>query len=210
MMTSVRTGLSRDVIARTALELTDEQGLSGLSMRKLGSVLGVEAMSLYHYVVNKDDLLDAILDCLYAEIKLPRDVPDHDWETAIRLGLRSFRAVLVEHTAALELFASRPAKSMAALDVLLWSYNRFQLVGLEVRQACHALHFAVSFVMGHVGHEVGAMALLRDGQGPDPQSLDDPRAREFLLQTRDMTSDEMFDSGLEAVVAGLRCAYHLP
>jgi AcrR family transcriptional regulator len=209
MTTSVRTGLSRDVIARTALELTDEQGLSGLSMRKLGGELGVEAMSLYHYVTNKDDLLDAILDCLYAEIKLPPDVPEHDWETAVRLGLRSFRAVLVDHPAALELFASRPAKSSAAFEVLLWAHNRFQLVGLDVRQACHALHFAVSFVMGHVGSELGAMALLRDGQGPDPQTVEDPRAREFLLQTRDIATDEMFDSGLDAVVAGLRSAYKL-
>jgi TetR/AcrR family transcriptional regulator, tetracycline repressor protein len=206
----VRTALSRDLIARTALTLTDEQGLAGLSMRKLGSLLGVEAMSLYHYVTNKDDLLEAILECLYSEIKLPVDVPDDDWEAAVRLGLRSFRLVLVEHGAALELFASRPAKSMPAFEVLLWAYNRFQSVGLDVVQACHALHFAVSFVMGHVASELGAMALLRDGKGPDPLSFEDPATRDFLIQTKDIGSDEMFNSGLEAVVAGLRSAYSLP
>jgi TetR/AcrR family transcriptional regulator, tetracycline repressor protein len=206
----VRAVLNRDVIARTALNLTDEVGLAGLSMRKLGGLLGVEAMSLYHYVTNKDDLLDAMLDCLYAEIALPRNVADEDWELAIRLGLRSFRQVLVDHPAALELFASRPAKSPPAFDVLLWSYQRFQSVGLDVVQACKALHFAVSFVMGHVASEVGAMYLLREGQGPDPRSFEDPATREFLVQTQHISRAEMFDSGLDAVVAGLRAAYRLP
>lgn len=198
------------MIARTALQLTDESGLAGLSMRKLGGMLGVEAMSLYHYVTNKDDLLDAVLDCLYCEIALPVDIPPDDWETAIRRGLRSFRQVLVDHPAALELFASRPAKTEAALDVLVWSYSRFQTVGLGVAQSCHALHFAVSFVMGHVASELGAMAILSDGTGPDPRSIENPAARDFLLQRQSISSDEMFESGLDAVVAGLRAAYRLP
>jgi TetR/AcrR family transcriptional regulator, tetracycline repressor protein len=210
MIAPVRAALSRDVIARTALELTDEHGLSGLSMRKLGSMLGVEAMSLYHYVTNKDDLLDAVLDCLYSEIQLPRDVPIEDWETATRLGLRSFRSVLTEHGAALELFSSRPAKTASAFDVLLWSHGRFEAVGLDVTQACKALHFGVSFVMGHVASELGTMALLRTGFVLDPTSFDDPGIAEFLAATCRISSDEMFDFGLEAVVAGLRSAYHLP
>jgi hypothetical protein len=65
-------------------------------------------------------------------------------------------------------------------------------------------------VMGHVASELGAMSLLRDGQGPDPRSFEDPAARDFLLQTQHIGSAEMFDSGLEAVVAGLRSAYDLP
>ncbi len=198
------------MIARTALALTDEQGLAGLSMRKLGGLLGVEAMSLYHYVTNKDDLLDAVLDCLYEEIELPRHIPDSDWETAIRGGLRSFRSVLVSHSAARELFASRPAKSAIAFDVLSWSHMRFQMVGLEVARSCHAFHFAVSFVMGHVATEVGTMALLRAGQGVDPQTIDDPDLRAVLIGNRTISSDEMFERGLDAVVAGLRALYQLP
>lgn len=198
------------MIARTALALTDEQGLAGLSMRKLGGLLGVEAMSLYHYVTNKDDLLDAVLDRLFAEIDLPRDVPDHDWELATRGGLRSFRSVLISHSAALELFASRPAKSAAAFDVLSWSHNRFRLVGLDVAQSCHAFHFAVSFVMGHVAAQLGAMALLRDGKGMPPELIEDPTARAFVIENRAISSDEMFERGLDAVVAGLRALYQLP
>lgn len=198
------------MIARTALALTDEQGLAGLSMRKLGGLLGVEAMSLYHYVTNKDDLLDAVLDQLFAEIDLPRDVPDADWELATRGGLRAFRAVLIEHPAARELFASRPAKSAVAFDVLAWSYQRFQLVGLDGGQSCHAFHFAVSFVMGHVATEMGTMALIRDGQGVDPQTIEDLTVRSVFVENRARSSEEMFERGLDAVVAGLRSLYELP
>ncbi len=198
------------MIARTALALTDEQGLAGLSMRKLGGLLGVEAMSLYHYVTNKDDLLDAVLDQLFAEIDLPRDVPDHDWETAIRDGLRAFRMVLIEHSGARELFSSRPAKSAAAFDVLAWSHQRFQLVGLDLVQSCHAFHFAVSFVMGHVATETGTMALVREGQGIDPELIDNPTMRAVFVETRAVPSEEMFERGLDAVVAGLRALNGLP
>ena len=179
-------------------------------MRKLGHQLGIEAMLLYHYVTNKDDLLDAILDCLYAEIELPLDVPDDDWETAVRRGLRSFHGVLVGHKAALQLFSGRPAKSPEAFNVRLWWYNRFIAVGLDERQARLALDFGVSFVMGHVASEMGTLALIRDGEVFDPDEMDDPAAAEFIRQTCDISSEEMFEAGVEAVVAGLRSAYKLP
>lgn len=210
MTATARPSLSRDVIARAALDLIDESGLGELSMRKLGHQLGVEAMSLYHYVTNKDDLLDAVLDGLYAEVDLPRDTAEQDWETALRLGLRSFRDVLVRHQAALELFSRRPAKSKEAFDVLLWSVSRFTQVGLDSAQAHHAFHFAVSFVMGHVATELGTLSLIRNGKGIDPDEVDDPIVRAFILESRVITSDDMFDAGLDAVVAGLRAAYRLP
>lgn len=211
-MTAIRGGLSRDVIARTALALTDEEGLGGLSMRKLGNQLGVEAMSLYHYVANKDDLLDAMLDCLYAEIELPRDVPDDDWEQAIRRGLSAFHQVLVRHPAALSLFAGRPARSARALEVLMWAHSRFVLVGLEPVVAHHALHFAVSFVMGHSATELGTMALLRSGELPeiDPADLADADTADFVHVMQGIDRDQQFEAGLDAVVSGLRTAFKLP
>ena len=205
-----RAALSRELIARTALALTDHGGLASLSMRKLGSELGVEAMSLYHYVDSKDDLLDAVLDCLYAEVVLPVDVPDEDWELAMRRGFSSFHDVLVRHPAALEIFATRPAKSEPALNVLLWSYGRLQAVGLDVEEACHAFQFAVSFVMGHVANELGVMALVTEGEGIDLAELSDPALRTMLERRQKITSEAMFAAGLDLMVAGLRAQYDLP
>lgn len=190
--------------------MTDEVGLPGLSMRKLGAQLGVEAMSLYHYVENKADLLDAILDCLFQEVDLPYDVPDDDWETAIRGGLRAFHQVLVDHPAALEIFATRPARSANALKVVMWAHNRFTSVGLDPIQANHAFHFAVAFVMGHRASDLGAMAAQHREVDPEPAQADNPAVAEFNSRLRGISSADEFDAGLDAVVAGLRFGFNLP
>lgn len=211
MAVTEREALNRVRIARAALELTDEVGLPGLSMRKLGAALGVEAMSLYHHVANKDDLLDAVLEQLYLDIELPTHLPDDDWETAVRLGLKAFLDVLIGHPAALELFSMRPAPSTEAFDVLFWAFTRFQNVGLGLVEANHALHFAVSFVMGFAAAETGSMALMRSGKGGiDPADIDDPEVAASVREMQRVTGDEMFQSGLDAVVAGLRASYDLP
>jgi len=200
----------RELIAETALRLTDESGLSGLSMRKLGAELGVEAMSLYHYVANKDDLLDAMLDRLYAEIELPVEAPETDWETAVREGFRSFYSVLARHPAAVELFSSRPARSVSSIEVLNWAYKRFLVLGLEPARAFAAFRFGVSFVMGHAASEFGVMNQLQEVEGVDPATLSDPELQEFVRRSADITPEDLFESGLDAVVAGLRSLYELP
>ncbi len=211
-MTSVtqREGLSRAKIAEAALAMTDDVGLAGLSMRKLGASLGVEAMSLYHYVQNKDDLLDAVLERLYLEIELPHDTPESDWETAIRRGLRAFHDVLIGHPAAKELFSLRPAPTLEAFEVLTWSHGRFAAVGLDLAEANQALHFAVSFVMGFAATEMGSMAVVRSGAGLDPDNAPTAQQADALRMMQDATTEEMFESGLAAVVAGLRSLYNLP
>jgi AcrR family transcriptional regulator len=209
MSTAQRQTLSRELIAQTALGLTDDVGLDGLSMRKLGGRLGVEAMSLYHYVDSKDDLLDAVLDRLYCEIDLPTHIGDDQWEQALRLGLSSFRDVLLRHPAALELFSSRPAQSPTSLDVLHWAYSRFELMGLSPEQSSIAFRFAVSFVIGHAADEMGFSAFSKGKDDFDVSSLADPKHREFLDQHDKLCNTEVFAGGLDLVVAGLRATYSL-
>lgn len=200
-----RPTLNRQRIAAVALELIDANGLAGLSMRKLGAELGVEAMSLYHYVESKNDLLDAVADHLFGLIDLPRSVGLEEWERAIRLGLRAFRAVLLEHEAALELFASRQIRSENSIQVLHWAHERFVGVGLSVEEAHKALHMAVSFVMGHAANEgEAAPASLAAGAEVAPEMV------EYFGRVASVTSDELFDAGLDLVVAGLRQHYDLP
>ena len=68
-----RTPLNRERVVRAAVALADEAGLEALSMRRLGQRLGVEAMSLYNHVANKDDLLDGMIDVVFSEIDLPAE-----------------------------------------------------------------------------------------------------------------------------------------
>ena len=73
--TEARTPLTRDRVLRAAVTFADEGGIGSLSMRKLGEVLGVEAMSLYNHVANKDELLDGMIDLVFGEIELPPAAP---------------------------------------------------------------------------------------------------------------------------------------
>jgi AcrR family transcriptional regulator len=207
MSTEERPPLSRELIAKTALRLTDEVGLEGVSMRKLGSELGVEAMSLYHYVSNKNDLLDAVLDLLYREIDLPLDAPDDKWEAALRSGLSAFNDVLLAHPGAVELFTARPPTSPTALKVLHWAYQRFELQGLTPAQASAAFRFCVAFVMGHASREIGAAAIVNTDEGLEAVGVTDPEHRAFLIEHGKLSAAELFETGLDLVVAGLRSTY---
>ena len=71
-----RLPLNYELIIDTALILADEAGIEGLSMRRLGQALGVEAMSLYNHVKNKEALLDGLVDRVFAEIGLPSPFMD--------------------------------------------------------------------------------------------------------------------------------------
>src|SRR5437762_2877853 len=93
--TEPRPPLSRDRILETALDLADEGGIESLTMRRLGQALGFEAMSLYNYVANKDDLLDGILDLVLAESELPS--PAGAWNTAVRTSAISVHQALGRH-----------------------------------------------------------------------------------------------------------------
>ena len=75
-----------------AVAFADDHGIASLSMRRLGDVLGVEAMSLYNHVANKDELLDGMVDLVFSEIDLP-SAPD-DWKTAMGKRAQSARQAL--------------------------------------------------------------------------------------------------------------------
>ncbi len=210
MSTEERPTLDRDRLAETALKLIDRDGLAALSMRKLGAELGVEAMSLYHYVKNKDDLLDSVLDCLYSEVDVLPQGPGVAWEPAIRHGLRSLHEVLLRHPAAVELFSSRPARSQASIGKLFVSYQSFAAGGLEGLEAFQAFRFAVAYVLGHSATELGVLAQLKVDPSWSSSSMTDPALQQFLEQSAKVPGSEMFENGLDLVMSALRSAYNVP
>ncbi|MDQ3880801.1 MAG: TetR family transcriptional regulator, partial [Chloroflexota bacterium] len=96
-----REPLSRERIVSAAARFIDRHCLADLSMRKLGSDLGVEAMSLYRYFPSKAELLDAVVEEIVADLRLP--APDDDWRGAVREFARSFRRVGRAHPRAFPL-----------------------------------------------------------------------------------------------------------
>lgn len=93
--TGSRSRLNRDLVLSAAIALADKAGIESLTMRRLGEDLGVEAMSLYNHVANKEDLFHGMVDAVFTEIELPSH--NDDWKTAMRKRSISFRAVLSRH-----------------------------------------------------------------------------------------------------------------
>lgn len=90
-------GLDRERIVATAIRMLDEDGLGGLSMRKLATSMGVTAMSLYWYVDTKDDIIEYAVDSVYGEIDLDAVDAAGDWQDRIRVLALDYRRMLVRH-----------------------------------------------------------------------------------------------------------------
>ena len=141
-----RTPLSRDRVLQAALALADASGIDSLSMRKLGDALGVEAMSLYNHVPSKGDLLDGLIDLVFAEIELPAEAGG--WKPAMRERAISARAVLSRHRWAIGLMESRTTPGPATLrhhDAVLGCLRQ---AGFPVALAGHAYSALDSYIYG--------------------------------------------------------------
>src|SRR3954466_12161623 len=100
-----REPLTRQRAVDVAMALADASGIGALTMRRLAHELGVEAMSLYHHVPNKDAILDAMVDVVFGEIELPRTAGP--WKATMRARAHSVRAALTRHPWAISLMESR-------------------------------------------------------------------------------------------------------
>jgi AcrR family transcriptional regulator len=141
-----RAPLSRDRVLRAAVTRADQDGISSLSMRKLGEALGVEAMSLYNHVASKSDLLDGMIDIVFSEIDLPSG--GGDWKAAMRRRAISARQVLRRHPWAIGLMESRTWPGPATLrhhDAVLGCLRR---AGFSIELAAHAYALLDSYIYG--------------------------------------------------------------
>ncbi len=141
-----RTPLNRASIVQAAAAAADSGGLPGVSMRRVGRELGVEAMSLYHHIANKDELLDALVDWVFAQIELPK--PEDSWRAGMVRRATSARAVLTAHPWALGLIESRANPGPALLthhDAVIGCLRRG---GFPVMLASHAFSVIDAYVYG--------------------------------------------------------------
>ena len=203
--------LTRERIAAEALMLIDQGGLHALSMRKLGAVLGVEAMSIYHYVTSKGDLLDAVLELLYAKIEIAELSAHQEWEHVFRHAIASFHAVLLAHPNTVTLFANRPAAmNREGFGVFFGGYRAMRRAGLSPDEAHNLVRLAVSFVLGIAVLRAGGVERPRSFDLLDADLLEDPAVAEFVLSGRRLTEVTLFERGLDLLVAGLRSEFGLP
>jgi AcrR family transcriptional regulator len=155
-----RPPLSRDRVLRAAIGLADAAGIEALSMRRLGQELGVEAMSLYNHVANKDDILNAIVDMVVGEFELPS--AGTEWRAALRSTAISAHDVLVRHPWAASLMLSagdNPAR-FRYMNAILGTLRE---AGFSATMTDHAYHALDSHIIGFTLWQVQIV--------PDPDEL---------------------------------------
>ncbi len=209
-----RSRLSRDIVLRAAIELSDTGGLDALTMRRLAEELGVEAMSLYNHVANKTELLNGMVDLIFGEIELPSH--SDDWKTALRKRSISFRRVLSRHPWATSLRDSGTQPGPATLRHHDRVLATFRNAGFSLALTAHAFSAVDSYIYGfamqekslpfHTEEETAAMAQVMLAQLP---ADDYPYLAEFtrkhVLQPGYNYADE-FEYGLDLVLDALETA----
>jgi AcrR family transcriptional regulator len=141
-----RVPLTRERVFQAAVVLADERGLESLTMRALGEELGIEAMSLYHYVANKDELLDGMVEVVFSEIELP--TTDVDWKTAMRRRAISTREALARHRWAVGLLQSRTSPGPANFRLVNAVLGCLREAGFSVENAVHAYSAQDAYIYG--------------------------------------------------------------
>lgn len=153
-----REPLSTDRVLRTAVTLADAHGIDAVTMRRLAEELGVEAMSLYHHVPNKEALLNGVVDLVFAEIddalESQPDAAAADWKTNVRSRILSSRSVLLRHKWAPALIESRPSAGMPMTKYMDGVIRVLHDGGLSYDLVHHGMHALGSRAMGFV-QEIG-------------------------------------------------------
>jgi AcrR family transcriptional regulator len=216
---SARVPLNRERVVQTALVYLEENGVASLSMRRLAQVLGVEAMSLYRHVPGKEDLLDAVVARLVAELDDDPQVvrtPDDGWQDFLQRLAHGIRRVALGHPHAFPLVASRPPEApwlrppLRSLEWVELFLDGMIAEGFAPSVAVSAYRSFSSFLLGHLllevaslGADVGPLDVLDDGS-PDYGGLEDfPRVGSLRAKLGEDHSAAEFEEALEALLERL-------
>jgi AcrR family transcriptional regulator len=151
MYEMTREPLSRERVLTSALAVADAGGLERLTIRSLAQELGVKPMSVYHYVANKDEILDGLVDLVFAEIELP--MPTGEWRAEMTMRARSARQALRRHPWSIGLLESRTTPGAATLRHHDATIAALRAGGFSIPQTAHAYALLDAFVYGFAVQE---------------------------------------------------------
>ncbi|WP_148574702.1 TetR/AcrR family transcriptional regulator [Nocardioides caldifontis] len=215
--------LSRAAIIDAAIQHVDENGLAALTMRTLGQRLGVEAMSLYHHVNGREDLLEGMVDHLVSQVQVPDSGPDdpgNGWQAVLQHVAHDVRGVATAHPFLFPLVATRPPaapwlrpplRSLALVEEFLAALVER---GLGGDLAVHVYKVFTSFLLGHLLLEAAQMGAttsppsepLDEGDAEVPaddarqQLADYPTLLRLEGPLRRHDADAQFERALEALL----------
>jgi TetR/AcrR family tetracycline transcriptional repressor len=195
-----RQPLSRRRILEAAVRFVDREGLEALSMRKLGSELGVEAMSLYNHVPNKGALLDGMVEVLLGELEVPPE--DEGWESRLRKAYRAFRRLAHEHPNVFPLLVVRPPDTMDGIWLVEEFLKTLRGAGFDPETALYAFRALSSYASGYAIAEIRGFAMEPAGATLSPDDV--PHIHELDPPLHEVDHDAEFEFGLDLILTGLQ------
>jgi AcrR family transcriptional regulator len=213
---SARQPLDRARVVAAAVGFIDEFGLPGLSMRRLGSILGVEAMSLYRYVPGRENLLDAVVESILDEMLDDEeilDTPRDGWQDFLQRLAHGVRRVALAHPKAFPLVASRPTEApwlrppLRSLRTVESFLDGLLSEGFSDHAAVTAYRGFSSFLLGHLllevsalGADVGPLDVADDGEQRNERPMTYPTIGRLSDALAEDQSALEFEDALEQLL----------
>ncbi|MFF2022593.1 TetR/AcrR family transcriptional regulator [Streptomyces sp. NPDC058171] len=203
--------LSKDRIVETALGLVDAEGLAALSTRRLAAELGVSGPSLYNHFRTKDEILDAVVDSVSAQVDLSMFEDDRDWRTALHDWAVSYRRALSAHPHVVPLLARGPGRRPAALRLADVVFGALVDAGWPPVQASSVGASMRYFVMGAaLGSFAGGFVDSPTEVAYDPAAHPRLGQARLLAERQRSVDDRAFEAGLAALLDGLALRFAVP
>lgn len=202
-----RKPLTREKIVEKAIELLDSEGLEGLSMRRLGDALGVEAMALYHHFPNKDAILDSVAAAIIEEVGEAMPIEGGDWKTVMMSGPASAGRAIAAHPKSGWLFMGRDYSTASSLTMLEAPLAILHSAGFRGQQLVDAAHAIFAYIAGWY--------ILSSGQGGGTWSSPDEEAVRAAADVTPMAAEHVhalgdwsqgMEAGLKALLDGLEAS----
>ena len=217
--TRLRGFLSRELIIKEALALLDEHGPGALSMRRLADRLGVAPTALYTYVRGKADLIEGLIDQVYADLTLNPD-PSGDWTQQLATLSQEIRDHLLAHPAVVPYALQQPGLGPHSLRLGEAIYNVLRPAGFSDQAVVGTVYALLTYILGFVALEVPRA-------GTDPQTSDEnvrrmwaffaalppgefPHTVQLAAQLARSSTDDQFEFGIRTFLAGLQVQQPTP
>jgi AcrR family transcriptional regulator len=208
-----RERLTRERVVDAALAIMDREGLEAVTMRRVAREVGVEAMSLYNHVDDKNDLLHGVCDRIMSGFEFP-DTDGKNWADRCRDGARAWRRLLQAHPDVMRLFAETHGPSPSSVDSLRpteFALSLLREAGLSDRDTVQAFHAFGGYIQGFVMMEGGSIK--GDHAGNDEHGMEFsasaspelfPCLNAVAQYFAECDADEQFEYGLDLMIRGLQ------
>ena len=208
-----RPRLNRDAVLAAAVGIADRTGIDGLTMRTLADELGVVPMAIYKHVSGKDELIDGMVDIVWAEVELPDATAG--WRPAMRARAVSMRGALSRHRWAVGLMESRMQPGPANLRQHNAMMGCLRESGFSFRNTVHVTSVLDAYVYGFAlqektlpfdtAEESGQVAEQKRSTQPDTAARDYPYLMEVVVELMRSGYDYTveFELGLDLILDGI-------